>query len=194
MDFSEIYALEEKGVRGALRVCPSSDIDDFSLLKGEIIPTEPVEFKGSAGKSPHDLVPTEYPNLLVFSARLTALLKRRGFTGWRTFPVIIYGSRGEPLMGYEGISVFGRCGVLDKSLSEKIWIDAPIPERKGYHGYMGLYFDPQSWDGSDFFSPNDTSFIFVTKRVVKAIEQAGITNISFVSVTDIENLRANDDV
>ena len=191
MDFGSFYALKEPFRSGALRVRLSDssfEDGDLDLLLGTVRPDIPIVFDRSSGRKVFDCVYTTFVTLVLVSNRVVDLFARNEFTGWSVYPVEIYGHKGERLLGYHGLSVTGRAGPLDSSLSEPWMFPAPTPQGKPHKGLKGLYFQPETWDGSDIFCPEGTAYKVVTERVKKAIEQNEITNVYFRPLTEIENL------
>jgi len=59
-----------------------------------------------------------------------------------------------------------------------------------FPAWHGLYFDPESWDGSDFFmSADGYGAIFAVEEVTRVFRKAKIKNISFKRLTDITRSR-----
>lgn len=54
--------------------------------------------------------------------------------------------------------------------------------------WIGLYFDPVSWDGSDVFLPKGNGRTFITEDLKSALERAGITNVYFTALSEAENM------
>ncbi|MBN1206565.1 MAG: hypothetical protein JXB05_16885 [Myxococcaceae bacterium] len=53
--------------------------------------------------------------------------------------------------------------------------------------WKGLFFDPASWDGSDFFMPAQRfGFVFVVEEVKKTFERAKIRNVKFTPLDQFE--------
>jgi hypothetical protein len=50
------------------------------------------------------------------------------------------------------------------------------PDTSGLPVRVGLYFEPELWDGSDFFVPDNMGTIIVTERVRAALTSGKITN------------------
>jgi hypothetical protein len=53
---------------------------------------------------------------------------------------------------------------------------------------VGLYFNLETWDGSDFFVPGESGYIIVTEKVKTAVEKTKFSNIELRSITEIESL------
>ena len=79
----------------------------------------------------------------------------------------VFSKDGDRLQGYVGLSIRGRCGPIDDSLSERVPKQYPggvFPVLKG------MYFDPATWDGSDVFTVKGrASFICVLDSVRAAL-------------------------
>lgn len=52
----------------------------------------------------------------------------------------------------------------------------------------GLCFPPESWDGSDIFTAEGYAGIFAVEAVKEALEGAGVTNVDFRRLSEIERI------
>jgi hypothetical protein len=172
----------------ALRVASRELLDNsFALARGEDLPSDPIEFVRDEGRIACDLIGTTYARPVLVSERFLAVLRQHGFTGWATFPVrVVLDEKGSELDGYDGFAVTGRAGPIDDGLSEEILLPPPVPEGRPAPGLRGLCFQPGSWDGSDIFTSEDGASIFVVERVKAALEGAGVTNVEFRRLSEIE--------
>lgn len=159
------------------------------LFYGEWRPTEPVIFKAEMGRQATDWLWSVMPLPLVcISQRLLDLLVENRFTGWTTYPVEVYGRQGEHLPGYHGLAIPSYAGEQSVSRSQVItkpieWMIGPrAPLCEYYHGF---YFDDSRWDGSDIFRAQH-GVIVVTRMVVETFEKAGIKNVEFTPLLDID--------
>ncbi len=59
---------------------------------------------------------------------------------------------------------------------------ASLPHR------IGIHFWPETWDGSDLFSPEGTTLAVVVQRVRDVLEDASVTNVQFERLTEAEQL------
>jgi hypothetical protein len=174
----------------ALRVRSLDVLDSaLGLARGEHVPSKPIEFVHDEGRKPQDMVGTTDGRPVLVSQRLIDVLRDHGFSGWRTFPVRLTLEDGTELRGYHGFSVTGRCGPIDDSLSDQVMLAPPVPGGEPAPGLRGLCFTPGSWDGSDIFtSAAGGAMIFVVERVKDALERAGITNVAFQRLSEIERI------
>ena len=188
LDFDHMHLLKNDFRHGALHVRLAADIaDPYAVARGEQRPSATLTFKRSSGTNAEDLIGTELPPLRLVSSRTINLLRRERASGWDSYPVRILGKGGEALNGYELLVVTGRSGPIDNSKSVKVW-KIPPPSGKPHEVWKGLYFDDESWDGSDVFSPGETTHVIVTDRIRQAFEDAKITNVSFSPLTEVERL------
>jgi hypothetical protein len=117
---------------------------------------------------------------LVDPGRGAGCLKGEGFTGWRTYPVHLYAKDGARIPGYHGLAIHGRCGPLDDSRS--VQLDTIYPGGV-FPKWYGLYFDEETWDGSDLFmTSSEQAWIFVVEAVKRAFEKAKLTNVEFTAL------------
>jgi hypothetical protein len=157
------------------------------LTRAEMTLPHPVQARWFMGrKKPSDLIGTTFAVPLLVSERVIALLRDEGFTGWSTYDVDLVGHDGAPIPGYYGLAIHGRCGPIDYDKSEEI--PTITPGGVSSH-WFGLYFDPDTWDGSDLFMSEDNSgFKFVVDEVKRAFEKAKIKNVEFTNLAEIERL------
>ena len=155
-------------------------IDDY--VAGSAVPHAPVPFGYSSGSNMYDWIWTELATVIL-SAELVSLMRQSNLTGWAIYPVELRDACEEVLPAYVGLSVVGKTGPLDDSnipvTSEKSRITGrPVPQRKGF------FFDVSTWDGSDFFSPNNSPMIIVTARVRDILVKKKIKNVLFERITE----------
>jgi hypothetical protein len=186
MDFSKLYLLGDAFIRGALRVSPGLGIDDMAIARAESLPLQPLVCRHHMGGKPRDLVGTSYATLDLLSDRVIQIFRDGGYTGWTTFPVEMFGKRGERIEGYHGFAVTGRCGPVIWAKGKKVRKPPRVPWGQSYDAWAGMYFDPDSWDGSDIFVPEATAYTIVVEKVMLALTKAKVTNIKFEPLTEFE--------
>lgn len=152
--------------------------EEISITRCESRPLGPVAVRHARGEAlPGDIVWTGMVVPLIVSQRFIDILLDNRFTGWGTYPVEVYSKSGELLRGYYGFCISGRCGPIEYEKSQVIYEDMPggrVPS------YKGLYFEPGTWDGSDFFMPSDRGgWKFTLEPVKRALQKAKIRNIRF---------------
>jgi hypothetical protein len=92
-----------------------------------------------------------------------------------------------PVEDYKLLVVTGRAGGIQNDRSSKLW-KMPPPGGNPYEAWKGIYFDENSWDGSDMFCLGETAHIVVVERLKQALTREGVTNIEFVPLADVERL------
>jgi hypothetical protein len=152
--------------------------DEFSFLRAESMPDRPLPIRHAMGEAvPRDFIWTTMATPVVVSQRFIDILLDNRFTGWSTYAVEVYSKAGDLLPGYYGLSITGRCGPIEYEKSQVIYEDMPggrVPR------YKGLYFDPDGWDGSHFFTPSDRgAWKLIVEPVRRALEKAKVRNIRF---------------
>ena len=183
--FDKVYSLgdpvADKPYRGEMKV---RHPEQFSFTRCESRPKKAVTITHDRGEAvPRDAFWTSAVAPLIVSQRFVDVLMENQFTGWGTYPVKVHAKGGELVPGYHGLCIGGRCGPILWEKSEVIYKDYPGGR---FPCYKGEYFDPDTWDGSDFFvETTDTAQIFVVEPVKKALEKAKIRNLLFERLDEI---------
>ncbi|UII32809.1 hypothetical protein LVD17_03050 [Fulvivirga ulvae] len=165
----KFYSFQWAQKRGEILVEALKEYDEKALMHGNLVLETPFWVKVSEGKKLYDIAHLQDPFNFAVSERVYNLLKEAGLTGWSSYEIAIEG-RSEK---YYGFQVTGKCGKLD------------VPKEEGF--YTGYKFDYDTWDGSDFFSPEDTLLIFCTERVKTFFKVNEVTN---TELTDISVVKA----
>lgn len=185
LDFSRLYTLDDAFVYGTLRASADEDLDSIVIHRAEKLPSKPVVFRHFMGGRPRDLVGSG-DILHIMSERVISILRAGPFTGWTTYPIELYGKKGERIEGYHGFAVTGRCGRIQWRKGKKVRKPAPVPGGQPYDAWVGMYFNPKSWDGSDIFVPKGMTCTIMTEPVMQALAKAKVTNIDFTRLTEFE--------
>ena len=137
------------------------------------------------GRNLTDIMWTTMAVPVLLSDRVPDLLRSGGFTGWATYPVVPYLDDSATNNDFSGLAVTG--SPIDSSRGQivgKEYLAGTFPVLKG------LYFDPQSWDGSDIFATSQKSgLIFVVAAVKKCLELAGVRNILLTPLNQHQRMR-----
>ncbi len=132
---------------------------------------------GSSGKKMRDILDTRYPPLYLISDRFKNVLENSGITGWKSYPISLFGKKGNPIEGYNGFSITGRAGEMQKFNQ--------LPSEYGYSAdSAGYYFDIETWDGSDLFNTEGSWHIIASERFIKVLEENKITACDYCRLTD----------
>jgi hypothetical protein len=96
-------------------------------------------------------------------------------------------SPGEESYDYLLLTVRGRSGPVDNSLSE-FAIVPPAPGGRSMRGWKGLFFKDSSWDGTDIFTPAESGYVCVSRKVKDLFEARRFTNATFEPLSAVERL------
>lgn len=159
--------------------------DSWAVFRGEEIPKSLLKFHHIMGRKPKDIIMATDAVLQIVSDRFLKILSENDVTGWSTFPVIVYDKNGNELTGYSGFSVVGRSGPIDDTKHRVEYRTSPFNPDYRYKVGIGLYFDIDTWDGSDIFTPQG-GIIIVVERVKVLLENAKFKELIFTSINDYE--------
>lgn len=164
------------------------DVDgQGSLGLGEINPPGELRFEHAGGWHFTDVLNATSGQLMLLSARMCEAMMP--FSGWRPLPAVIVSTDGTERRDYAVLCVEGRSGPIDDALSERVRLPPPVPGTPGGPGLRGLYFQPDTWDGSDVFAPEGTTLTFMTQDVGGAIERLKPTNALIQQLSEITQMR-----
>lgn len=184
--FDKIFCLGESGSNRAFRGDLDVETDTFGLTRAEVHPSQPVRIGWGMGRAKpvEPVMWATHAATVIVADSVVQLLRSSGFTGWSLYEVSVRDKQGELAPGYHGLAVVGRCGNLDHSMS----IQVPRIRPAGiFPVWKGLFFDPASWDGSDFFMPAQRfGFVFVVEAVKQAFERAKIRSVGFTALDQFE--------
>jgi hypothetical protein len=185
--FDKIFYLGEAGSRRAFRgdLGVETTREALALTRAELHPANPITVGWAmGGAKPGELIWTTYATPVIVADSVVQLLRSHGFTGWSTYDVTVRGKQGQLVPGYSGLAITGRCGKIDYSRT----IVVPRIRPAGiFPTGKGLYFDPESWDGSDLFMPAENAgYKFMVEEVKEAFERAKIKNAEFTPLEQLE--------
>ena len=184
--FDKIFLLGEPGNSRAFRGDMDVTSDEaFALTRAEMQPPHPITVKWTMGRAqPVEVIRTTLVAPFIVADSVVQLLRTHGFTGWSLYGVSVQDKQGQMIPGYSGLAITGRCGNIDWSQS----IEVPRIRPAGiFPVWKGFFFDPASWDGSDFFMPAEyVGYKLVVEAVKTAFERAKIRNVRFTPLDQFE--------
>jgi hypothetical protein len=189
LDFRKMYRLDDPLASRPLRLSIGGYSDwltgeqAWALFRGEFKMMEPLKLKADRGGQATDFLWSTFPPLVCISIRIANLFRTHDVTGWTTYPVEVFGRKGEALSGYLGFAVKGQGGSRDRSRSQIITKPAPTSKGQPRQVYRGLYFNKDQWDGSDVFWVQG---IVVTDKVRMILKTAKATNVALTPLPDVE--------
>jgi len=190
VNYNELYDFSDPLANRPLRLEAEqewmSNERSSQLDKGEWRPPEPVRLKAYMGGQATDVLWTGQLNVCI-SDRVLDVLEKNKFTGWATYPVEVFGRKGEFLPGYHGLSITSYASEIDRSRSQII-VKSPVPGTEPRTYYRGIFFDESKWDGSDFFRLTG-SWTVVKKTVRDVFKREKIINVKFTSLAEYDTLK-----
>ncbi len=132
---------------------------------------------------------TTLATMQVMSDRFTAHLRSVAPTGWSTFPVELRLRGDQPMSGYRGLSITGRTGPIKEELGLDVILPPASPNGLAVAGTRGWCFEPDTWDGSDVFTPEGAAAFCVTEPVADALRTAGISGLRLERMFEIEMVK-----
>ena len=165
---------------------PAGAMDIWNIIHGEYDNIAlPVVCNQVDGKKLIDILNTGCCSLYLISDRFKKILEANHLTGWKTFPIKLYDKKRNEIFGYQGFSITGRCGPIDLSKSEIIG-KRMVPTGPVFKVYKGCHIGLAQWDGTDFFIPEKTRAIIVTKRTADVLKKNKVTNMELENLADWE--------
>lgn len=162
--------------------------NDHKLIKGDYSGIDfPIIFQqGSYGGSKlYDILDTGFARLYLISDNMKNILLENKLTGWQTYSIMLFDRKHNRIDGYNGFSVTGKCGPIyykKNTLFEK----RHMPTTPLFNCYKGEYFDDKTWDGTDFFTPQNSLAIIITSKSAKILNNTKITNIRLHNLLELE--------
>lgn len=191
LNFKKFYDFSLKAIRGEFEAQPENYLE---LSLGQVIgykrgnfsngkPTIFVQTSGSEKKKPHLIIPSTM-GLLLFHHQIIKIFQENNFTGWDSYPIIIRRNNGEVIEDYHVFILKGKCGLYDVSKSKVIDYTADnggfiLREKR----YQGMYFDPETWDGSDIFIMENTGITILTEPVMLELKKLK-ANFNFTRLSE----------
>ena len=157
------YCLNFSSGNKDLKVEALIEYDDQKLLTGEYTP-DLLQLRWSEGTRVTDIIRLQDIFNFLISGDLKTDLEKEELTGWRTYPVECEGLEDA----YFGFQCIGKSGKII------------APKNTGFT--IGLTFDKRTWDGSDFFLPDDSLGILCTEKAYKVLEKRKIKNIKIEKI------------
>ncbi len=188
MEYKDIYSLDDKDLRGSFVAISKNDLDDYKLFRGEIQIhlNNKLVFYNNYGKKTYDIISSGFAGLYLFSDKIINILIDNKINGWKNYPCLLYDRNLNEIKGYSIFAVTGRCGSIDYNKSEKIIIQPYSSSGKPVDAIKGLFFEKETWDNSDIFTPLNTKYTFITSKVKEILENNKVSNIKFEKITEIE--------
>jgi hypothetical protein len=165
LDVAGIRILRERSSKGLRFDLGAPDVEAQSLIRGEVRGDQLVARALREGP-PRDLVGTYWANIYVISIAFRDWLESSQLTGWLALPITVEGSAPRPT--YHLLAASGRCGPVTGS-GRAVGPDMVAP---------GAFLEPSTWDGADFFVPENLVGIHLTSACADRLEMSGLSNVA----------------
>jgi len=188
--FSNFFVVMDPASKKSFRGQFDNEIGEFGqLIRSELEVTGLNIRHLDGGRIPGTLFWNTVCDPFCLSSDTLDILVNNGLTGWSAIPVTVKDKNEKTWDNYSTLIISGRADAIDYLESDITFNNFP----GGLYPYFkGLYFKPDSWDGSDIFMSRAdkfgkiTTFIYVTRKFVNAFKRAKIKNIKFVNFNDFE--------
>lgn len=187
IDFAKIFLFSDGDRRGAFRAQNSNELLTKEFLFGTEDDGVKVDFCWLHGSKFYDFIATGYSGVYLVSEKVCSILQVSKYRGFSLRPIILEDKKKQVVDGYRLLSVVCEVGPIINEKSIKKIMPPRVPWADPYEAYVGLYFDPSTWDGSHFFHPAGTSLIYVVEKVKQLFEENQVSNCRFDKIVDLEN-------
>ena len=191
LDYAKFYQLDDPLATRPLRLSilklSNWVTGDYAweLFRGRVSLDRPLKLSIHSGGQVTHFLWSAFPPIGCISTYVVELFQANRVTGWSTYPVEVYGRKGELIPGYHGFSVIGGECRRDRSRSQ-IFIRQAVPEGEPYGVYKGLYFYEEDWDGSDIFIVSGFGGTVVTEKVFKILDKVKSKNVMLTPLPEVE--------
>jgi hypothetical protein len=144
---NNFYSLLSGQKSSEVILCSNFENDFFDVFAGKIRYKEPLKTNVKLGSKLYDILSFDDGVNIAMSEKLYRLLNKNDITGWKSYPIFIKNVTSK----YYGLQIVGKSGKLKE------------PKEQGF--YKGYRFETNTWDDSDFFSPDGTHLRFLSQRL-----------------------------
>ena len=183
-NLSDLFLLCEAFSHHAVRANFTCDTTDVKIWRCGGT-TGNITLKQNQGRYFRDLVGTTSVGIDLVSDRVQSAFRDADITGWRPHPITFVDRKGAAIQGYDALTITGRCGPLDDSRCIKGTRLFPGAIKPSVC-YFGFYFDEDSWDGTDIFTPQGSLATLVSRRVIEVLADIKATNIHLQPILEVD--------
>jgi len=163
----------------AFRARVLTDLDPFSIVRGEERPDQLVAERAEGAAEPEDVVWTTEVGPILLSNNALSVLTTAKVSGWSTIPCAI--AAGSKTWIFNFLTVSGRGAAIDHSAGTSLGRIGSMEKRQGIH------FERDDFGSCDIFlARSDYRRVFVRKSVKAAFDHAGIGNVAWLPLSEIE--------
>jgi len=189
--FSNFFVVEDPASKKNYRGQIVNEFNEFGKLLRADYKVNHLDIKYLEGSGePSNLFWNMVTDPFCVSQTLLELIRNANISGWTGISTTVLTKSGsKSIDNYFAITVNGRANSIDYLQTDIIFEQLPGGQ---FPSFKGLFFDPESWDGSDIFMarPNNnskskyTAFIYVTKKFVDTLKKNKVSNIRFINFND----------
>lgn len=187
VDYNALFRLSDPFATRPFRLSSPDELSfeqACTFSRGGAKPDLPVELRAYMGGQAMDVLWGGLIGIIAISDRLRDSLQSHQITGWSTYPVTVFGRKGEFLPGYHGLAITGRGIDEDRTRGEIIVKPPIVPGGRPPRVRKGLFFEESKWDGSDMFRVG--GHIVVTIKVKRLFRRERVRNVKFTPLPDFE--------
>lgn len=187
--FSDFFVIEDPSSKKNFRGQISSDIAGYRLSRSEVIVDKFAIRYLEGAEEPSAIFWNRSNDPFCVSNEVLNILTTNGITGWSSFPVSVEDKNGKAWDCFSALTIHGRADAINYLESDIVFKQMPGGPSPSF---KGLYFTPESWDGSDLFMTRadqfgkTTAFMYATKKLVQVFRKEKTRNIRFVNFNDYE--------
>ena len=185
MELSNFYHFRTEDKAYGL-VVTNWEIDSSSYIRGEAEVGEPIVFRYHMGGRLYDIIEGSFYPLRLLSERVINAFRAHNLTGWKTYPVEVYDKKKNLVPGYALFGITGRAGPMDRKTGERVVVKSRLNPANLEQVRRGMHFDPNTWDGQDFFILDDSRYVMATARVKAALASLKLKNIALIPMLEYE--------
>jgi len=189
--FSNFFVVKDPASKKNYRGQIVNEFNEFGKLLRAGYNVDHLDIKYLEGSSePSNLFWNMVTETFCVNKTLVDLLQNANISGWTGISTTVLTKSGnKSIDNYFAVTVNGRANSIDYLRTDIIFEQLPGGQ---FPFFKGLFFDPESWDGSDIFmtrfdnnrKSKYTAFIYVTKKFVDTFKKNKVTNIRFVNFND----------
>jgi hypothetical protein len=186
---NRFYCFQTKINRKYFRITERKNMDGSSWNKSwdtdrGILPLSFYDLEVYLGKEFDNFLTFGYTSIIHKS--VLNVFKEEGLTGWRSDPVSIKIKKDLINYDYEYWVIIGKCGPLIAGEIGHEYHEFTSHTVKTTHK-LGVKFDLDTWDGSDFFMSTDMSgFLLMTEKAKQVIEKIESKNVEIIPIEELK--------
>lgn len=153
------------------------------VVRGKVYPKKQIEYRRQFGTLFDPFLTHMGPPIIHKS--VYELFLEKGLTGWIATPAILHFPKKVLNYDYYTMYITGTVGPIQFEKSQLLKRETQTGMFWPYR--LGLFFDENTWDGSDFFMSTDTTgLIIITEKAREVILQSGTKNARITPIEDVE--------